>query len=92
MQLAGGTNRYTVPKLQKLGMLGTNLEGSRIAGVAYGSYARALLSPILERLEQLQTDKNNEVSTVGLEQEPQLLWEAVNMAQTLVSQLKPIAC
>ena len=92
VQLAGGTNRYTVPKLQKLGMLGTNLEGSRIAGVAYGSYARTLLSPILERLEQLQNNKTNEVSTVGLEQEPQLLWEAVNMAQTLVSQLKPIAC
>ncbi|WP_009631393.1 circadian clock protein LdpA [Synechocystis sp. PCC 7509] len=91
VQLAGGTNSYTVPKLQKLGMLGSNLKGGRICGVAYGSYARVLLSPILERLEQLQ-NKTNELSTVGLEQEPQLLWEAVNMAQTLVSQLKPIAC
>ena len=92
VQLAGGTNSYTVPKLQKLGMLGSNLTGDRISGVAYGSYARVLLSPILERLEQLQINKTNEVSAVGLEQEPQLLWEAVSMAQTLVSQLKPIAC
>ncbi len=89
VQLAGGTNSYTVPKLQKLGMLGSNLVGGRISGVAYGSYARVLLSPILERLEQLQINKTNEVSTVGLEQEPQLLWEAVNLARSLVSQLKP---
>lgn len=89
VQLAGGTNSYTVPKLQKLGMLGSNLKGGRIAGVAYGSYARVLLSPILERLEQLQINKTNEVS-IGLEQEPQLLWEAVNLARSLVSQLKPI--
>ncbi len=90
VQLAGGTNSYTVPKLQKLGMLGSNLGRSRrISGVAYGSYARVLLSPILERLDQLQINKTNEVSTVGLEQEPQLLWEAVNLARSLVSQLKP---
>ena len=89
VQLAGGTNSYTVPKLQKLGMLGSNLGEGCISGVAYGSYARVLLSPILERLEQLQISKTNEGSTVGLEQAPQLLWEAVNMAQTLVSQLKP---
>ncbi len=94
VQLAGGTNSYTVPKLQKLGMLGSNLvrdnTSSFISGVAYGSYARVLLSPVLERLEQLQINKTNETSTfIGLEQEPQLLWEAVNIAHSLVCQLKP---
>ncbi len=72
VQLAGGTNDRTVPKLRSLGLLKqdsfsrdlnqaelrSNLRStsanSWIAGVAYGSYARVLLSPILEQLETLE--------------------------------------
>jgi Fe-S-cluster-containing hydrogenase component 2 len=107
VQLAGGTNSYTVPKLKDMGLLNDfrlpildfGLENdnpkskiqnpkSKIGGVAYGSYARVLLSPILEQLE------NKEVSTTGvkanlrLEDEPELLWQAVKLARSLVSQIK----
>jgi len=52
VQLAGGTNHVTVSKIQALGLLKNNYQKSPyIAGVAYGSYARSLLSPILEKLE-----------------------------------------
>jgi len=67
VQLAGGTNSYTVPKLRSLGLLRPGLaEGDgdrhtqRIAGVAYGSYARVLLTPVLEQLEQLEQIERRE--------------------------------
>lgn len=83
VQLAGGTNRHTVAKLQSLGLL--NLEevktedqpirapvnpcltasapsSNYIAGVAYGSYARVLLSPVLERLETLAIPEVTSIS------------------------------
>jgi len=67
VQLAGGTNNYTVPKLRSLNLLNPNpaapihaanqpLPDSPqryIAGVAYGSYARVLLSPVLDQLEAI---------------------------------------
>lgn len=79
VQLAGGTNRHTVPKLRELGLLQSALSSDRakpttvthsanlnhqsshhyqpghrtIAGVAYGSYARSLLAPVLNQLETL---------------------------------------
>jgi Fe-S-cluster-containing hydrogenase component 2 len=116
VQLAGGTNHYTVPKLRSMEMIG---EGRRqteksvggvggigsvgssslspsprqcvplspspssIAGVAYGSYARTLLAPIWEKLE---TEGN---ASAQLENFPDLLWQAVDRAYSLVSQLKP---
>ncbi|NEP01437.1 MAG: 4Fe-4S ferredoxin [Symploca sp. SIO2E9] len=107
IQLAGGTNNYTVNKLISAGLLNDfGLENSHfkssmhkqrlyIAGVAYGSYARVLLSPILEKLEQvngkaLNTSPALSQSSVfrNLEELPSLLWEAVAMAHGLVSQLK----
>ncbi|HCF30504.1 MAG TPA: 4Fe-4S ferredoxin [Cyanobacteria bacterium UBA11049] len=121
VQLAGGTNNYTVAKLQAMGLLkgkrlevqgkryegasprlevrGTRQEESNlspqasylsptIAGVAYGSYARVLLAPILNQLEQIKVDRANETSTVRLEEKPELLWQAVALAHSLVSQLK----
>ena len=68
---------------------------SYVAGVAYGSYARVLLSPILEKLEQF----NGEIIDVNsaslqnsslkhLEEYPSLLWQAVETAHALVNQLK----
>jgi hypothetical protein len=66
-----------------------------VAGVAYGSYARVLLSPILDELEKIHgeaVDANlppNQSPSLGhLEQFPPLLWQAVAIAHSLVSQLK----
>lgn len=138
IQLAGGTNGYTVSKLRSLNLLASNsssdrsmlhcktphfetvqptqpLSPSHISGVAYGSYARTLLSPILEQLEAIENiDKSLSVlaskkgdgrlitslaessvptlrspQPILLEQAPQSLQQAVKLAYSLVSQLKP---
>lgn len=109
VQLAGGTNDHTVMKLRDVGLL--NEQGRRkdqdepvndiqnpkshVAGIAYGSYARVLLSPILEKLEQPSgevADANlislQNPSLGCLEESPRLLWQAVATAHSLVSQLK----
>lgn len=114
VQLAGGTNHHTVPKLRALGLLRSEetmagaMEASMeaameaamgdrpaadpqpaappfIAGVAYGSYARVLLSPILDRLDAIAPSEHR------LEAHPDLLAQAVARAIALVSQLKPPA-
>ena len=75
VQLAGGTNHHTVPKLHSLQLLKAhrvrkdseqlahtelvkqpNFYNPYIAGVAYGSYARALLMPVLNQLEALEEE------------------------------------
>jgi len=68
---------------------------SYVAGIAYGSYARVLLSPILDELEKFngeEADANlawRPCPPLGqLETLPGLLWEAVESAHSLVSQLK----
>lgn len=105
VQLAGGTNSYTVAKLKAMGLLkkaGSRGAGEQekffpsapqplspsasVAGVAYGSYARVMLSPIIEQLEK--EVNHNSVKAVRLEEEPGLLWQAVELAHSLVSQLK----
>jgi Fe-S-cluster-containing hydrogenase component 2 len=97
VQLAGGTNSYTVAKLKAIGLLNStecrvpSAEGNTqdsIAGVAYGSYARVLLSPVLEQLEKKEVSQANVQATIRLEEEPELLWQAVELAHSLVSQLK----
>jgi hypothetical protein len=108
VQLAGGTNAHTVSKLRASGMMkehGKNLsipDAQYIAGIAYGSYARVLLSPILEQLETMQIDRvlaktaavappSAGAQTPGLTQLeafPELLEQAVSLARSLVSQLK----
>ncbi|WP_414516976.1 circadian clock protein LdpA [Nostoc sp. PCC 9305] len=118
VQLAGGTNKYTVAKLKAMGLLkrareqGSRGAGEReelfssaplplcpsaplplcpsasIAGVAYGSYARVLLSPILEQLENKEVSNTNMKATVRLEEDEVLLWQAVELAHSLVSQIK----
>jgi Fe-S-cluster-containing hydrogenase component 2 len=83
VQLAGGTNSHTVAKLSAMGLLnkqGTHLS-QFVSGIAYGSYARVLLSPVLEQLEQSR-------DWGYLEESPDLLWQAVQLADSLVSQLK----
>jgi Fe-S-cluster-containing hydrogenase component 2 len=59
-----------------------------IAGVAYGSYARVLLSPILDQLEAREVNQTNVKASIRLEDDDVLLWEAVKLAHSLVSQLK----
>lgn len=108
VQLAGGTNAHTVSKLRAEGLMkdaGKNLSDPPvpyIAGVAYGSYARVLLSPILEQLETMQSDRAYAVPVAvarpaagvqtsrlpQLEAVPELLSQAVSLACSLVSQLK----
>ena len=97
IQLAGGTNHHTVEKLKQLQMLQPPHQIARsVSGVAYGSYARAILSPVLERLEttELQIQSNliksqpmNELN-LKLEQDPNLLQQAVTIASQLVNQIK----
>jgi Fe-S-cluster-containing hydrogenase component 2 len=88
VQLAGGTNRHTVAKLEAIGLLKKRAEDSfpHIAGVAYGSYARTLLAPVLEQLEPESTYAARFPPL--LEDTPDLLWQAVKLANSLVSQLK----
>jgi Fe-S-cluster-containing hydrogenase component 2 len=111
VQLAGGTNSYTVAKLKAMGLLrkageawcGKSVVGkknnfsppspppplppSSISGIAYGSYARVLLSSILEQLETKEVQKAS-VKAKTLEEDEVLLWQAVELAYSLVSQLK----
>ena len=73
-----------------------------VAGVAYGSYARVLLSPLLEKLESNYAPEpgstpNNDMGLAApaqppaltqLETNPDLLWQTVSLAHSLVAQLK----
>lgn len=102
VQLAGGTNSHTVAKLKAAGLLKGEETASaeqpcrlpsHIAGIAYGSYARVLLSPVLEQLEPIPqifpvaaSDQGTQLAR--LEDTPELLWEAVSLADSLVNQLK----
>ena len=92
VQLAGGTNGHTVTKLRACGLLeesrGSKPHDSFISGVAYGSYARVLLSPLLDQLEKMEVNQASASATVRLEENPDLLWQAVALANSLVSQLK----
>lgn len=86
VQLAGGTNAHTVAKLEHLGLLRKcqgktqHLYSPFIAGVAYGSYARTLLTPIWHELEQSACE--------NLEQLPDLLHQGIQIATALTRQLK----
>lgn len=100
VQLAGGTNSHTVAKLKAMGLLNSaecrvlsaekdyTTQHSHIAGVAYGSYARILLSPILEELENKEVDNTNIKANLRLEEDEVLLWRAVELAHSLVFQIK----
>ncbi|MGB3615091.1 MAG: LdpA C-terminal domain-containing domain [Elainellaceae cyanobacterium] len=79
IQLAGGTNHHTIPALQRLQteQRAAGQPPLPIAGVAYGSYARAQVLPLLEQL-----------GPARLEDHSDLLWQAVAIAHNLVSQVK----
>ncbi|MGF1541159.1 MAG: circadian clock protein LdpA [Pleurocapsa sp.] len=106
VQLAGGTNNYTVTKLKSTEMLQQNNNQNNsdlnpintvISGIAYGSYARYLLSPIIQKLEvsenktlthSLPQNKPIKQSFIQLEENQKLLNSARLMANSLVNQLK----
>jgi Fe-S-cluster-containing hydrogenase component 2 len=86
VQLAGGTNRHTVPKLRELGLLrnptATTHPTPWIAGIAYGSYARRLFHEVQDQLEAQPQ------SSYRLEDYPDLLAAGVALARQLVTPLK----
>ena len=106
IQLAGGTNAYTVTKLKTAQML--RLKNSNysdylaqknkvVSGIAYGSYARSLLLPILQQLEtkenlnlDINVSKQQPMKQIlnQLEKHPILLNKAIFLATSLVSELK----
>lgn len=109
VQLAGGTNDYTVNKLTTARMLRLNNNYSQdylnqkkliVSGVAYGSYARSLLLPILQQLEIPKNSSRDSNSSktkqlknfLQLEENQELLNKAVFQASCLVNQLKPEIC
>ena len=79
VQLAGGTNNHTVPKLTQLGLFPPQND-RHLAGIAYGSYARSQLQPVLQQLESLGINH--------LEEYPDLLEESVKIATKLTAALK----
>jgi Fe-S-cluster-containing hydrogenase component 2 len=95
VQLAGGTNRHTIEKLRYMGLLKESGRGRSISGIAFGSYARSLLSPVIDRLEERALRDTRKGSrhppthaSPQLEDFPDLLWESVHLAHTLISPLK----
>jgi len=86
VQLAGGTNQHTVAKLAALGLLNqmtASPQSRAIAGIAYGSYARKLLLPLLEPAATSATSP-----PPPLVDRPHSLLAAVQQARELVDLLK----
>jgi Fe-S-cluster-containing hydrogenase component 2 len=87
VQLAGGTNRHTVPKLKARGLLRDrattqNSSLDYISGIAYGSYARSLVMEIQTQLEAQPQ------STHRIEDYPNLLYAGIDLVAQLISPLK----
>ena len=89
IQVAGGTNGHTVEKLKALGLLKNqkkehdNLKSrSTVAGIAYGSYGRALFDTLQADLDQYTYGSQK------IEEIPALLAEAIQLAESLVHPLK----
>jgi Fe-S-cluster-containing hydrogenase component 2 len=92
VQLAGGTNRQTVPKLAQRGAsvpaktetanAVKTLGVADISGVAYGSYARSLIHDLQAQLEAQPH------TSYHLEDYPDLLAEGIRLAALLVEPLK----
>ncbi|PSN19979.1 4Fe-4S ferredoxin [filamentous cyanobacterium CCP5] len=103
VQLAGGTNLQTVPRLRSLGLLRSTSSSlnRHIAGIAYGSYARGKLMAVLNQLASDldadfgRFDKPSNFAPCSSSGEGDRLIpdrsidDAVSLAKELVSQLKP---
>ena len=105
VQLAGGTNHYTVDKLAELNLLGADAQvpvkvgagagggypNGAIAGIAYGSYARKLVMPMLDAIEQeVQIYLNSDV--IQPPSPDSSLMQGLQQAQQLVGKLKNLSC
>jgi Fe-S-cluster-containing hydrogenase component 2 len=103
IQLAGGTNNYTVSKLKQANMLSRSNHATStnvVSGLAYGSYARGILSPLIAQLNTaMQSNPDQSIDqfvehrpmnqlNLKLEQNQELLEQAVHTAKQLVSQIK----
>lgn len=98
VQLAGGTNFHTVPRLRELSLLDNLPDRRCIAGVAYGSYARTRLMTPLNQLDAFLNadfgafDKSSRLtpcSSVGDHPAVDgLLRESVVLAEELTKQIK----
>ena len=99
VQLAGGTNAHTATKLKDVvATTGLPATGPTFAGVGYGSFARRLLSPLLDEdalcppLAAIASPASTGDHSDDLDPAiaiPQLL-QAVQLAQSLVAPLKAI--
>jgi len=83
VQLAGGTNHHTAPRLRELGLI-SPAPGPTVAGIAYGSHARKLVLPWM-----MPAPTAEEAPSLDLVQQPRQLQAAVAAAQGLVATLKP---
>ncbi len=79
VQLAGGTNDRTVPKLRSMGLIPS------IAGVAYGGAARSRLQPLLDQLALREAIAGR---VLPIESQPDLWTAAVVTARSLIAPLK----
>jgi Fe-S-cluster-containing hydrogenase component 2 len=87
IQLAGGTNDHTVPKLRAQGLLQSSQSGKvsqreSVAGIAFGSYARSLIHDLQVELEA------QPLTSYCLEDYPHLLAKGIESARQLVNPLK----
>ncbi|KAG0588613.1 hypothetical protein KC19_2G255900 [Ceratodon purpureus] len=93
LQLAGGTNSHTVDALERQGLFLTS-DGNKaiVAGVAYGGYARKIVTKYLKKMESCHetwdfTDSAGS-SLLGIEHYPSLLLGALQEATALVAPFK----
>ncbi|MGF1520893.1 MAG: circadian clock protein LdpA [Leptolyngbyaceae cyanobacterium] len=110
VQLAGGTNAHTVAKLSDLQPVASFSHGFTrdpgsaqpiFGGIAYGSYARHLMSPLLDKLSLTESEfasafenhprASRHAINNHLEAFPAYLTQAVQIARSLVSPLKTVA-
>jgi Fe-S-cluster-containing hydrogenase component 2 len=87
IQLAGGTNDHTVPKLKESRLLPDSEEGKvqhggSTSGIAFGSYARSLIQDLQLELEAQPS------TSYRLEDYPSLLAKGIKSACQLVDPLK----
>ncbi|MFM1843347.1 MAG: hypothetical protein RLZZ490_2089 [Cyanobacteriota bacterium] len=75
IQLAGGTNAYTIHKVRN--------QQLAIHGVAFGGCARTLLSPILQQADR-RHQQEHRTGEVELESYPDLFHQAIALGKTLV--------
>ena len=84
VQLAGGTNCHTITKLSSQDF-SVHQSKRMVNGVAFGSCARTLIAPVLQAAEARQ---QNPLAPLHLEDYPDLLQQAIALAQSLVQPWK----